>query len=56
MAAYDYLEKLNIPFRRADHAPAMTMEDCEAIDAVLACGCARICSFAIGKRLTSICF
>lgn len=35
MAAYDCLEKLKIPFRRADHAPAMTMEDCEAIDAVL---------------------
>lgn len=35
MAAYTYLEKLDIPYRRADHAPALTMEDCEAIDAVL---------------------
>ena len=34
-AAYDFLEKLNIPFRRVDHAPAMTMEDCVAIDEAL---------------------
>ena len=35
MAAYDYLDKLGIAYRRVDHAPAMTMEDCETIDAVL---------------------
>ena len=35
MHAYDYLEGLGIAYRRVDHAPAMTMEDCEAIDAVL---------------------
>ena len=34
-AAYDFLEKLNIPFGRVDHAPAMTMEDCVAIDEAL---------------------
>lgn len=34
-AAYDYLDKLNIAYRRVDHEAAMTMEDCEAIDAVL---------------------
>ena len=35
MAAYDFLDGLGIPYRRVDHAPAMTMQDCEAIDAVL---------------------
>ena len=35
MAAYDYLDKLNITYRRVDHAPAMTMEDCIAVDEVL---------------------
>ena len=34
-AAYDFLEKMDIPFRRVDHAPAMTMEDCVAIDGAL---------------------
>ena len=34
-AAYDYLDKLNIAYRRVDHEAAKTMEDCEAIDAVL---------------------
>ena len=34
-AAYDYLDKLNITYRRVDHAPAMTMEDCIAVDEVL---------------------
>ena len=34
-AAYDYLDKLNITYRRVDHAPAMTMEDCVAVDGVL---------------------
>lgn len=35
MAAYDYLDRLHIPYRRVDHAPAMTMEDCVEIDRVL---------------------
>ena len=35
MAAYDFLEKLHIAYRRVDHAPAMTMEDCAEIDRVL---------------------
>ena len=34
-AAYDYLDKLNITYRRVDHEAAKTMEDCEALDAVL---------------------
>ena len=34
-AAYDFLEQRSIPFRRVDHAPAMTMEDCVAIDEAL---------------------
>lgn len=33
--AYDFLDKLNISYRRVDHAPAMTMEDCAEIDRVL---------------------
>lgn len=32
---YALLEKLNIPCAKIDHAPAMTMEDCEAVDAAL---------------------
>ena len=32
---YALLEKLNIPCTKIDHAPAMTMEDCEAVDAAL---------------------
>lgn len=35
MAVYDFLDKLNISYRRVDHAPAMTMEDCAEIDRVL---------------------
>ena len=35
MGAYDFLEKLHIAYRRVDHAPAMTMEDCAEIDRVL---------------------
>ena len=34
-AAYDYLDGLGIDYRRVDHAPAMTMEDCVAIDGAL---------------------
>ncbi len=29
---YDFLDELGIPYWRLDHAPAMTMEICEAID------------------------
>ena len=32
---YDFLDKLNVPYERIDHAPAMTMEVCEEIDRVL---------------------
>ena len=32
---YDLLDRLSIPYERVDHAPAMTMEDCDAVDAVL---------------------
>lgn len=32
LAVYELLEKLEIPYTRVDHAPAMTMEDCEAVD------------------------
>lgn len=35
LRAYRLLEQLNIPFRRLDHAPAMTMEDCDGIDTLL---------------------
>ena len=32
---YDFLDKLSVPYRRVDHEPAMTMEACQAVDAVL---------------------
>ncbi|MBQ3055453.1 MAG: prolyl-tRNA synthetase associated domain-containing protein [Oscillospiraceae bacterium] len=32
---YEFLDGLNIEYGRVDHAPAMTMEDCAAIDEVL---------------------
>ena len=32
---YDFLDGLNIPYGRVDHAPAMTMEDCAEIDRTL---------------------
>ena len=32
---YDAMERLEIPFRRIDNDPAVTMEDCAAIDAAL---------------------
>ena len=32
---YDFLDSLNIPYERVDHAPAMTMEVCAAIDEIL---------------------
>ena len=32
---YDLLDSLNIPYSRIDHAAAMTMEACAAIDTVL---------------------
>lgn len=34
-AVYAYLNALNVPFRRIDHEPVQTMEDCAAIDAAL---------------------
>ena len=35
MAAYDFLDALGIPYTRADHPAAATMQDCEAVDAAL---------------------
>ena len=35
LRVYDLLDKLNVPYSRVDHAPAMTMEVCEEIDRVL---------------------
>lgn len=32
---YDFLDALGVPYARVDHAPAMTMADCERTDAVL---------------------
>ena len=32
---YDLLDRLEIPYQRVDHAPAMTMEACAAIDEAL---------------------
>jgi len=32
---YDLLDSLGISYQRIDHAPAMTMEQCAAVDAVL---------------------
>lgn len=37
LRVYDLLDKLNIEYERVDHERAMTMEVCEAIDAVLGC-------------------
>ena len=34
-AAYDFLDKLSVAYRRADHAAADTMEACEAVDGAL---------------------
>ena len=31
-AVYDYLDRLGIRYRLAEHAPAFTMEDCAAVD------------------------
>ena len=35
IAAYDLLDRLGISYTRVDHAPAATMEDCLAVEAVL---------------------
>ena len=35
MAAYDFLDKLGVAYRRVDHPAAATMQDCEAVDAAL---------------------
>ncbi len=35
MACYDLLDRLEIPFARADHSPAGTIEMCEAVERVL---------------------
>lgn len=35
LRTYKLLETLNIPFQRLDHSAAMTMDDCDAVDAAL---------------------
>ena len=35
IAAYDLLDSLGISYTRVDHAPAATMEDCLAVEAIL---------------------
>lgn len=35
IASYDLLEALEIPFRRVDHEPLMTIEACQGVDALL---------------------
>ena len=35
LRTYDFLDGLGIPYVRTDHEPAMNMEDCAAVDAVL---------------------
>ena len=35
LRVYDFLDRLNIPYHRVDHEPAMTMEACADIDRVL---------------------
>ena len=35
MSVYRFLDGLSIPFIRIDHGPVRTMEDCQAVDAVL---------------------
>ena len=35
LRTYAFLESLDIPFTRLDHGPAMTMEDCDEVDAAL---------------------
>ena len=32
---YDFLDNLGVAYKRVDHEPAMTMEACQAVDAVL---------------------
>ena len=32
---YDFLDKLGVSYQRIDHAAAMTMEDCAAVDDAL---------------------
>ena len=34
---YDFLDRLGVPYRRADHEPAATMELCREIETVLGC-------------------
>ena len=52
MAVYAKLDALGISYLRCDHDHADTMEACEAVEAVLDVS---ICSFATGRKRTSIC-
>ena len=47
---YDYLDGLGIPYQRTDHGPAGTMEQCNAIDAVLGVIICKFCFCATGRR------
>jgi len=38
LQCYDLLEQLGIPFQRADHSPADTIAECEAVEAVIGHG------------------
>ena len=48
---YDFLDQLGISYERIDHAPAMTMEDCQEIDELSA----RICFCATDRKRRFIC-
>ena len=40
IAVYDFMERIGIEYKRADHEALMTMEACEAVDQILG---AQIC-------------
>lgn len=37
LRVYEFLDTLGVEYRRVDHAPAMTMDDCREIETVLGC-------------------
>ena len=52
-AVYDLLEQLDIPFTRADHEPAFTMDACEEVAAALE---TKICkNLCLCNRLKTSC-
>lgn len=38
MASYELLDSLKVKYRRVDHEPAMTIDDCKDVDAMLGIG------------------